>query len=151
MPIVSPIIEGIVNQIPDTKYLRDTDQDANIDVDQLDLEGLTIVIYNNLPTVSHEIGTHGQLIYRRWPVELKILRLAELDDTGSDGDQLRAICLGVADQIYDRIASQPIISKIVPLNGYDIDFSRGVKVYDKIMTGLTMTFDIPIDRLNYDC
>ena len=94
--------------------MRNTDDDANIDIDLIDLASKTICIYNNLPEVDH-VASLGSTVYRMWPVEIKILRLASLDDDGDDGDILREICLQAADIIYDQLSLSDQIYPPVPI------------------------------------
>jgi hypothetical protein len=144
MPRISPIIESIVATIPDGVYLRATSQEANIELDDIDLEGKIAVLYNNLPDVENPISMSGHVI-SQWPVEIQILKLADFDDNDVDGDILRLECLRIAEYIIDvfpRNATQVIDS-------YGTEFLDQVKVYDKTMTGCLLTFIYPIDRTDY--
>jgi len=152
MPLLSPILKQITGTIPDTYYLRDSDLDANIDIDLINIEGLTLVIYNNLQTVVHDLPEGGgTTTTRSWPVELKILQLADLDDDGDGGDIIRGACLAIADTIFDRLIQDPLLSQIKAIDGYDVSFEDNVKIFDKMLTGCTLSLIFPIDRITYDC
>lgn len=151
MPLISPIIKSIVkNYIPDGLYMRNSEIDANIDLDQIDMEGKFIVIYYNLPTVAHSI-TYSTSVVRHWPVEILIAKLANVDNDGEDGDEIRSECLGIADLILDHISKNAIVSQVESIEDYDIQFENSVNVFDKTLTGCRMTCTVPIDRTEYYC
>ena len=141
--IINQIIEEAVNSIPDTYYLRATDQEANIEIDEIDLHGLSICIYNNLPSITHEVTNS---IIREWPVEIKILQLADYDDNDVDGDVIRDACLRIADQLHDIIVSDLRTSQAADIENYIIDMLDQVKLYDQILTGVNLRFMVPLTR-----
>ena len=141
--IVNDIIRDAVNGLQDTYYLRATDNEANISIDWIDLSGITLCIYNNLPTINHSV-TSG--IIREWNVEIKVLQLADMDDDDEDGDIIRESCLNTADQIYDAIMRDSRISISGEQPDYTIDMMDNVKLYDKIMTGVELSFTLELPR-----
>lgn len=144
MPLFGPILEPIVATIADGFYLRATAAEANVELDEIDLSGKIVVIYDNLPELSSPIGQSGY-VEQLWPVEIQILKLAEFDDNDVDGDSLRADCLRIANYIVDRLPR----SGGSYLESYDVSFLEEVKVYDKTMTGCRLTFEYPIARETY--
>ena len=144
MPLISPIIETIVATISNGVYLRATAQEANIEADELDLIDKILIIYNNLPDVTNEIGPGGNVI-AVWPVEIEILKLADFDDNTADGDLIRADCLRIANYILDSFPE----NSVEIIETYQTDFLDEVKVYDKTMSGVRLTFDYPLRRLDY--
>ena len=144
MPKISPIIEAIVATIPDGVYLRATAQEANIEADDLDLEGKILVVYNNLPSVDHTFGVGGHVV-AVWPVEIQVLKLADFDDNDADGDIIREDCLRIANYIADVFPE----NSVQIIEDYNIDFLDEVKVYDATLTGCRLSFDYPIDREIY--
>ena len=144
MPRISPIIENIVNTIPNGVYLRATDQEANIAIDDIDLDGKILVLYNNLPTITGNKQQSG-FDLQNWPVEIKILKLADMDDNDVDGDLLRDDCLKIAEYIVDKFPQDPAQS----FDDYEIEFAENYKIYDKIMTGCMLNFDYPQSRQIY--
>lgn len=147
MPLVSPIIETAAGLVPDSLYLRATDTQANIEVDEIDLEDKVAILYNNLPTVKHAVSAGG--VIRRWPVEIKILKLAQADDNDVNGDVIRAALLPYADLMFDAILKDQRVSLADVPSSYDIDFLDVVRIYDNIMTGLVIKFSISISRANF--
>lgn len=145
---ISQGLEAIVATIPNSVFLRATDASANTDVDNIDLNGKTIFIYNNLPTVEHT-PTQGGSVFRAWPIEIRILRLANFDDNTEDGDLLRDICLAGADALYDKLPGQ--FTDIPIVDTYVIQMLGEEKVYDKTLTGVRMTFPLSVRRTQYYC
>jgi len=141
--IVNSIIQDAVNSIQDTYYLRATDQEANISIDEIDLYGLTACIYNNLPTITHSVTNS---IVREWPVEIKILQLADFDDDDNDGDIIRDACMQIADILHDKIVGDLRASQAADINNYIIDMLDQVKLYDQTLTGVNLRFELPINR-----
>jgi len=144
MPRISPIIEAIVDTIPDGVYVRATAQEANIELDEIDLLDKIAVIYNNLPDVENTISMSSHVI-AVWPVEIQILKLADFDDNDVDGDVLRLECLRIAEYIVDVFPK----NSVQVIEDYGTEFVDQVKVYDKTCTGCLLTFDYPIDRTDY--
>ena len=144
MPLFSPILETIVGTIAEGFYLRATSGEANIELDQIDLEGKIVVIYNNLPELTSPIGQSGY-VEQLWPVEIQVLKLADFDDNDVNGDTLRADCLRVANYIVDRLPR----SGGSYLDSYDVSFLEEVKLYDKTLTGCRLAFEYPIARETY--
>ena len=144
MPRISPIIEGIVAGINNGVYLRATSQEANIELDDLDLEGKVLVIYVNLPDVANRILDTSHVV-SLWSIELQVLKLADFDDDDKNSDILREDCLRVAEFIIDTFPT----ADTERIEDYDIEFAENFKLYDKTMTGLTLSFDAPIDRTVY--
>lgn len=145
---VSAALQNIVtSKVPDGLFMRATDADANRDVDNVDLGGKTLVIYNNLPEVTHPVPVGGA-ISREWPVELRILRLANFDDNTEQGDALRDICMDAADRIFDSITD---IDSFPSVEEYTIQMLGEVKVYDKTLTGVRLSFTLHLLRNAYYC
>jgi hypothetical protein len=145
---ISTGLEAIVAAIPDSVFLRATDADASTDVDRIDLSGKTIFIYNNLPTVDHP-QVQGGSVFRSWPVEIRILRLADFDDNTVQGDALRDICIAGADAVYDKLPTQ--FSDLPVPSTYSLNLLGEVKVYDKTLTGVRLTFTLSALRTTYYC
>ena len=143
---MNEILKAIVNSIPGCWYLRATDQDANITVDDLDLSVKIICIYNNLPSVPN-VASQGRFVYREWPVEIKILSLSDFDATTEEADQIREALLPIADAIFDKL---PDFDNVPPVDGYGVDFVSEVKIYDKILTGLNLSFTFNVPRTVYN-
>lgn len=142
MPLATKIIEAACNGIPNSLYLRATDKQANTELDQLDLKGKTVVIYNNLPTVKHEVAAG---IYREYPIEIKILKLADHDDTDGQGDAIREELLPVADYLFKYLTADPTTTPAKTTETYTVDFSGAVSIFDEILTGLTLRFNLYFD------
>lgn len=150
MPLINPILKPIAEAIPDVVYMRASDLEANVDVDQIDLEGKTLVIYYNRPTVDNKTGASGKHVVRQWPVEIHILQLAEVDDGEEDSDTIRAACIAIADKIFDmmQIAAE---SSSESITDYALIFGEEQTIFDKLLTGVTLNFTYPIDRTTYYC
>jgi len=146
---ISNGIKNIVAGIANAVYMRATDSDANTDVDHVDISGKVLCIYNNLPNVSHIVPASGS-IGRSWPVEIRVVKLAQQDDNTTDGDTIRDECMAVADNIFDMIIpqfdeQQPAVME------YSLNFLGEVKIYDKTLTGVRLLFTLQFDRDVYYC
>ena len=148
MGIVSDIISDAVATVADTVYLRATDLDANTKIAEIELEGKNFCLYNNLPTMKS--GGGGGVTYEI-PIEISVLKLADIDDTTLDGDTIRESLIPVAEQIFDRVVRNPTLSNLVITEDYELSFEDQVEMYDSIMTGLKLSFNIHIDRTVFYC
>jgi hypothetical protein len=144
---LSTTISAIVAAIPNAVYLRATDRDANVSIDNIDLAGKTVVIFNNLPEVRHAVSRSG-FIVQTYPVELRVLQLAKLDDTTVDSDTIRDNCAAVANTLFDQIS---VDQSLPDTFEYSIVFLGEMKVYDKTMTGCRLSFVFNSNRTSYSC
>lgn len=144
---ISGILSAIVATIPGTLYLRKTDTDANTSADNVDLKDKTVVLFNNLPEVPHLVFPTGSVV-RQWPIEIKVLQLALLDDTTEQSDVIRDACLAVADEIWDKVVAHQDLPDAFE---YEISFLNELKIYDKTLTGCTLKFILNIQRTSYKC
>lgn len=143
---LSTVIQNVVTPLANTLYLRATDVDANIDIDHLDIQGKTIVIFNNLPAIDYLVSKSGhteQVI----PVEIRVLKLANLDDNTVQGDTLRDQCAETCDTIWDMLTANQDIDGYE----YQVTYLNEVKVYDKTMTGARLIFPFTSTRTTYAC
>lgn len=136
-------LETIAEAIAGVVFLRATDADANMSLDDFDMTGKTVVIFNNLPTVPNTQGT-STLSEQDWPIDIRVLQLANLDDTTVDGDKIRDECAEVAYKIFDRLGTQFTID--TPIDSHTVDFLDQVSLYDKILTGCKLTFNMKMYR-----
>lgn len=141
------ILKNIINSIPGCWYVRATDDDANIIVDELDATVKILCIYNNLATINN-VASQGRFSYREWPIEINILSLSELDANTEEGDAIRATLIPVADAIYDKL---PDVTEAPPVDGYEIELLNQVKIYDKILTGVRLSLTYNLGRNIYVC
>lgn len=148
MLVLTSLIESIVKRLPDSTFMRATDNDANIDLDSIDLAGQTIFIFNNLPEISI-VPMAGGMLTEQWPVEIDILRLAELDDNTSDGDELRDSCLQLSKRFINKWIKEE--TNNVPVEDFEFSFAETVKIYDKILTGGRLVFTVNLDQLSNNC
>ena len=148
MGIVSDIISDAVATVADTVYLRATDLDANTSISEIELEGKNFCLYNNLPTMTSlgEVSVTYEI-----PVEISVLKLADTGDTTLDGDTIRESLIPVAEQIFDRVVRNPTLSNLMITEDYNLSFEDQVEMYDSIMTGLKLSFNIHIDRTVFYC
>lgn len=147
---ISEALKVIVSNIPNAVFMRATSEEANKDVDDVDLLGKTIVIFNNLPTVPNQISQSGY-VSRTWPIDLQILQLGDVDETTLAGDNIRDNCHEIADKIYDALNTQFEDQWPESISDYTIDFVNQMKLYDKILTGCLMSFQINLPRTVYLC
>jgi len=142
---VNSIIRDAVYSIPDTYYLRATDQEANIEMDDIDLIDITVCIYNNLPTINNVVSNG---VVAEYPVEIKILQLADYDDNDVDGDVIREACMDIAYELQYTITSDNRTSQAADVDNFIVDMLDQVKLYDKILTGVELRFNLPIPKNN---
>lgn len=128
-------------------FLRATDIEANIEVDNVDVSNNIVVILNNLPEVGHEISISGAA-RSQWPVELQFLKLAQLDHKEDESDTLRSDCQDAAYRIIAKL--DPEIFAEYPTT-YTINFLTQTKIYDKILTGCVVNVDLLYEVPIYSC
>jgi len=147
---ISALIAAQVELIPDAVYYRATDTEANKDIDNIDLSGKTIVLFNNLPSITSTVATSGY-VTQDIPISIKVLKLASFDDREVDSDILRDDCKLVAEKLFNKITNSQDINIMPPTLEYTIEFMNQTKIYDKTVTGCTLSFTISSDRGDYNC
>jgi len=130
---VSQIIEQIACSL-DCLYLRATDDDANVKLEDIDLQGLPIVIYNNLPIVAGSLGNNHQEVT---PLEISVYKKAYFDDETIDSDVLINECRVIARKIV--LALLPFMA--VEPEDYEIDTLNRLAQFDVILTGVQINID----------
>jgi len=140
---ISALIAAQVELIPDAVYYRATDTEANKDIDNIDLGGKTIVLFNNVATSGY--------VTQDIPISIKVLKLASFDDREVDSDILRDDCKLVAEKLFNKITNSQDINIMPPTLEYTIEFMNQTKIYDKTVTGCTLSFTISSDRGDYNC
>ncbi len=141
----SLIRSAVLANVPDSTYLRATDQEANISADGLDLADQVFVLYNNRPIVEGTLGQNSGLVQEAIPVEISFLCLADFDDNDEDGDQIMDLLHGHAQVIFDRLSLNEVLAEYV--ESYTIEWGdTTTKIYDKVMTGVKLSFDILTQR-----
>ena len=144
---LSTALQTIVAGIPNALFLRATDTDANKSVDNIDLSGKTIVLFNNLPTIVHNVARSG-FIMQEIPVEIKVLQLAQLDNTTGQQDTIRDNCTAIANSIFDLITKD---QQLPDAFEYSIAYLGAVNIYDKLLTGCAFSFVMNSSRSSYEC
>ena len=139
---VTDIIRDAVAKIDDSYFLRATDIDKNIEVAELDLEGLTLFVFNNLPTITNSVKMG---IVSSYPVQIQILQVAEFDDNTEDSDIIRTNLIPVATTLFNTIIGDVRHSLGQYAENYEIDLEGEVKITDSTFTGVMLEFDLFID------
>ena len=145
---VSTYLKSVIESMGHV-FMRATDLEANTEVDSIDLSTGTGIIFilNNLPEVSHIISASGSG-KSTWPCEMQVLKLADLDHKEEQSDDIRSIC---QDAIYQVIARfDPEIYAAYP-TPYSINFLGQTKIYDKILTGCSLSMELLYDIPIYGC
>ena len=142
---VTDIIRDAVALFDNSIFLRATEFDANIEVADVDLEGQTVFIYNNLPTVSN--SALGGVV-SAYPIQIQILQLGEFDDNTDQSDTIRDDLIPVATQLFNTLQADPRHSKGEYAESFDTDLQGQVKIYNTILTGVMLEFDLFINVTN---
>tara|TARA_R110000751_G_scaffold131994_4_gene234409 strand:+ start:4659 stop:5105 length:447 start_codon:yes stop_codon:yes gene_type:complete len=140
--LINDILKDACALIPNSVYLRATSTEANTSVADIDLAGKTFCLYNNLSSVVYNVGNS---VVSSHPVEIKFLELADFDDDTEQGDVIRERLLEVAKSIFFTISIDDRVSKAEITESFEINMEDNVKLYDTIMTGVSLEFDIFID------
>ena len=148
MENISTILKTAIQKLPNSAYMRATDDDANVQIDDIDIKGKTIFIYRNLPTVANTIQ-EGGLVQGTYPTEIDVLQLADYDDNTLDGDTIRASCKDMADRLMDQLKVRT--DSVTPIPAYQVVFSESVQVKDALLTGCILRFNWIFDRTTYNC
>ena len=142
--VSAAIAAVVVSDIPNGEYLRATDHNANISADQIDLAEKVLVQYNNRPTISGSIAGLSGVASEVVPVEISFLKLADFDDDSEDTDILIDDLVGYARTMFDKISS--LTSGAQSATSYTIEQDSTIKIYDKTMSGVKLSFDIITPR-----
>jgi hypothetical protein len=148
MANISEILKTTVQKLPNALFIRATDDDANIELDNISISGRTVFLYHNLPRVGNEFQKGG-LSNENYPTEIDVLQLADFDDNTRDSDAIREECKVMSDRLMDQLKVRT--DSVRPIAGYEQDYSGSVKVHDVILTGLRLRFNWPFDREVYYC
>jgi len=145
---VSNYLKAVIESMGHT-FMRATDIEANIEVDQVDLSAGTGIIFilNNLPTVTHLISMSGAG-KSTWPCELQVLKLADLDDKETQSDDIRGQCQDACYQVIARFDPEIYAAYPTP---YSINFLGQTKIYDKTLTGCSLSMELLYDIPIYGC
>jgi hypothetical protein len=144
---LSSAIDTITNSVLNGVYMRATDDQANTDLDNVDLRNKTVVLFNNLPDMDFSV-TRGGYTSQTIPVEIRVLQLAEIDDNETQSDVIRDNCVAIANMVFDKLTVYQITDDVIP---YRINLLGETKVYDKTMTGCKLVFDLVTERTVYSC
>jgi len=131
---VNKMIQQVADQL-DLLYLRATDYDANVRIEDIDLKSLPILIYNNLLEVDYSLEATTRALY---PIEIKILKLGYFDATTEDADYIINRCRDIAQDVAKLLLQNDVVAP----EGFRIDALNTVEIYDEIMTGVTLFIDI---------
>lgn len=143
--LVNSIIKDAVALISDSEYLRATDLDANTTTADIELAGKTFAIFNNLPEITFD---DDYLMIATIPVEVRFLELAEEFDNTSQSDDIRSRLIPVALSVYNSINTDNRISLAEPSSSPNIVLEGNVKLYDSIVTGVTLEFEMNLNNTN---
>lgn len=117
-------------------YLRATDYDANVKVEEIDLGELPILIYNNLLEVEYTLG--GGIV-AEYPIEIKILKLGYFDNDTEDADFIINACRKLGESLVNLLLENELIN--TP-DTYTIDALNTVEIYDELMSGIQLNVDL---------
>ncbi len=142
---VSQLIEAAVGQIANLIFLRATDAEANVEVDDIDLSVDNVAIYNNRPDITAATSDESGQVEVEHPIEILVVGLAEFDDNDVDADVISDPLYSIAEELFDRVSGGQG-SVLTFSDGYAIDLGSAVKLYDKVLTGVTLSFSIYYSR-----
>ena len=143
---ISTLIESAVNNIDDLVFMRATDAEANVMLDDIDLASSSVAIYNNRPETIGTVQDTSGVMETEWPIEIVVVGLADFDDNDQDSDIISDPLYTIAQELYDRITSDTNQSKLTPAGAQAIDLGEPVKLYDKTLTGVKLSFSVFYSR-----
>lgn len=146
--LISDIIKDAADLIPNSVYNRASDIENNTDVADIKLAGKTFISFNNLPTISTSVSEISNNSIATYPVEIQFLELAEFDDITLDGDDIRERLIPIAKKLFHTVSNDDRASLVEFADGYEMELNGNVKLYDTIMTGLTLSFVVYLDNTN---
>ena len=76
------------------------------------------------------------------------MELAEFDDITLDGDDIRERLIPIAKKLFHTVSNDDRVSLVEFADGYEMELNGNVKLYDTIMTGLTLSFVVYLDNTN---
>ena len=135
----------------DITYLRASDLEANITLDNLGTDGKCIALHKDLTEVATTV-TLGSYISKQITTEIYFLFLApSIDEKLDDMDILFSRSEDRADSFYDRMLQYGILDDVVPAPGYNLQRQETFKIYDGVFTGVGFLCDFPVSRKTYYC
>ena len=137
---ISQVIQDAVAQLPDSIYLRATDYEANVELDNIDLDGKTVFIYNNLPVINYALDI---AILPQWPIVIKVMQMTDLDANTQDKDLQREAMVEPAQDLLKLLLSDSISSQAVLPPNATITFLDND--YDKNLTGVELAFVLQLN------
>ena len=98
--------------------------------------------FNNLPRIGYD-STVGLLA--RVPVQIRFLELADFGDNTDQGDDIRDRMITAAQALFNSVMKNSNQARIRYADEMTIDLADNVKLYDTILTGVILEFDIYIN------
>lgn len=149
-PIASAIKTIIEGQ--GLNYLRCVNiNDLNQQVGQTDLSA-GAGIYSSTPNIDNLQHVGGGGVTSNYSIEVYFLQLnEEVDDKGEAIDVILDALKPLADEFYDKIIKDPIVSLAVRVEGYQLDAVETLKMSKEVLTGWRLRVILPIDRNVFYC
>ena len=124
--------------------------DLNIQVGETDLQGQTLCVYANTPTISNETYPQASAILQQYQVEIYFLQLNfYTDDTGTQIDTILDATNTLANSFFDELKRSPIIQGFI--QDYELEAVETIKMTKEVLSGWQMTVTLPIPRTEFYC
>ena len=132
-------------------YLRSINiNDLNEQVGNIDLSG-GCGVYTSVPEIDN-LNYVGGTVVSNYSIEVYyLLPNSETDDKGEAVDVVLDSLKPLADEFFDRMRRQSIISPSVLIEGYSLDAVETLKMTKEVLTGWRLRMVVPIDRSTFYC
>jgi len=148
-PIATAIKQIIESQ--GLTYLRSINiNDLNEQVGNTDLSG-GCGVYTSVPEIEN-LNYVGGTVVSNYSIEVYyLLPNNYTDDKGEQVDEILDILKPKADEFFDKMRRNEIVSSRVLIEGYDLDAVETLKMTKEVLTGWRLRMVLPVDRSVFYC
>lgn len=140
---IGKLIQDTAAQIPDSTYFRATDYNANTELHHANVEGKTVIIWNNLPVINYPVD--GFVINKEYPITIRFLQLSDSDANTADEDVIREAMALVAESYLRLLLQADEINKAVLPAVVNITYLP--QVYDAMLTGVELSLSLQMNPI----
>ena len=138
---------------PTTTYLRATSKEANLDLEEIDIDTpMAISVDQTTMVMSVGGGTYESLMV---PIEVFFVeKQASQDETLSDNDAIVDRMVSLATQFYQFLSqstTEDLFDPTQPFEAPEMERLQAYELYDTVVTGVLFTLDYHLDVTEYNC
>ena len=143
---IKTILEGLTGS---PTYVRASTLE-DLEEKSTDFGDEVLAVHSDLPVITNNQSIAGAVV-REYPVEVLFLTLDDIDSQTESEDTIRDAMAALADEFYDKLAADSIVSKTTPLDSYTLNAVDSRKILTEVYTGIAIECTLYIDRDTYCC